>query len=144
MNKAWGIDNSTITLLPRTTHDVLPRESASDASAPLDSLYDPLSGFSGGPSALTASAFANDSRPARQSTILQSTSTARPYPGSKISSPGEGTAAPDSKPHIPAELAYPQWIGQADTNIKMRQSARGPSQQLINPTFYGAEADGQQ
>ncbi|HEX2477042.1 MAG TPA: TolC family protein [Lacipirellulaceae bacterium] len=140
------VDHLTIALLPGPGRDVWLSDSSSDSSsAPLHSLYDPAAGFSGGPASLTASTFANVSSAARQSTKRQSTSTApRPQLRSIISCPDEGTTIPDGEAQVPPQLAYPQWVGQADANVKMRQRPHGPSQQLINPTFYGVEADGQQ
>jgi hypothetical protein len=131
-------DDWTITLVPRSDRDVWTSESASDSSsAPLHSLYDPASGFSGGPASLTASAFANVSSTPRQSTKSPSSlTTPRPYLGSLISRPEDATYVPNSKAQAPATLTYPQWVDQADTDVQTRQSASGPSQQLINPTAY--------
>jgi hypothetical protein len=133
----------TITLLPGSGSDVWPIDGPSDSSpAPLHSLYDPASGFSGGPASLTASTFASVSSTPRQSTRSPSAlTTPRPYLGSLISRPVDATSVPKSEAQAPAKLNYPQWFDQADADVQTRQRAHGSSQQFVHPTLYRADAD---
>jgi hypothetical protein len=144
-NNSSPVDHLTIALLSGPERDVWLSESSSDSTtAPLNSLYDPAAGLAGGPASLTASSFGIVSGATRQSTNSQSTSTApRPALGEMISRPDDAMTVPNRRAGVPPELGYPQWVGQADANVKLRHRSRGPSQRLVNPTFYGAETDGQ-
>jgi hypothetical protein len=137
------VDDLTIALLPERARDEWLSESPSDSSpAPLHSLYDPASRFSGGPAALTASTFANQSSTPKPEMKSPSTlTTPRPDMGSLIGTPSGETFVPNVEAQAPAKLAYPQWVGQADTDVHTRQNERGPSRQLVHPTIYRAETD---